>query len=130
MDAAWDDRPYADVRDNMAIVGSYVDNMAVVGRTVTDPRATGKKVLGSTDMGNVSYLLPSIHPMVRVAPEGVAIHTEDFARYAGSDEGDRAAVDGASAMAMTVIDLWLDDGLRERAAAEFAHVSSSVDVLA
>ena len=130
MESRWDDRPYADVRDNMAIVGSYVANMAALGRVVTDPRATGKKVLGSTDMGNVSYLLPSIHPMVRVAPEGVAIHTEDFARYAGSDEGDRAALDGAAAMAMTVIDLWLDAGLRERAAEEFAGVSSTVDVLA
>lgn len=130
MEARWDDRPYADVRDNMAVVGAYVDNMASVGRTVTDPRVTGRKVLGSTDMGNVSYLMPSIHPMVKVAPEGVAIHTEDFARYAGSDEGDRAAVDGALAMALTVVDLWLDEGLRSRAAAEFASVTSSVDVLA
>ena len=130
MEATWDDRPYADVRDNAAIVGSYVENMARVGRTVADPRVIGRKVLGSTDMGNISYLLPSIHPMVQVAPPGVAIHTEDFARYAGSVEGDRAVIDGASAMAMTVVDLWLDEGLRRRAADEFATVSSSVDVLA
>jgi len=130
MDSTWDGHTYAEVRDNERLASAYAANMAEVGRTVVDPRVTGRPVLGSTDMGNVSYLMPSIHPMVQVAPSGVAIHTREFAEYAGSDEGDRAVIDGARAMAMTVVDLWLDNSLRDQVAAEFSTLSSEVDVLA
>lgn len=130
MDSTWDGHTYAEVRDNERLASAYATNMAEVGRTVVDPRVTGRPVLGSTDMGNVSYLMPSIHPMVQVAPSGVAIHTREFAEYAGSDEGDRAVIDGARAMAMTVVDLWLDNSLRDQVAAEFSTLSSEVDVLA
>ena len=129
MSAMWDDHTYADVRDNMAVVDSYVQNMASLGRVVRDPRIEGRAVMGSTDMGNVSYLMPSIHPMVKVAPDGVAIHTEDFAHYAGSASGDEGVLAGAKAMAMTVVDLWTNSELRSAAAAEFATISSDVDVL-
>jgi amidohydrolase len=129
MSATWDDHTYADVRDNMAVVNSYVHNMASLGRTVLDPRIVGRAVMGSTDMGNVSYLMPSIHPMVKVAPDGVAIHTEDFAHYAGSASGDEGVLVGAKAMAMTVVDLWTNGELRSAAATEFATISSDVDVL-
>ena len=66
-------------------------------------------------MGNVSYLVPSIHPMLRVAPPGVAIHTADFTRHAADHGGDDAVIHGAMAMAATVIDLWADDALRATA---------------
>ena len=130
MESTWDGHTYAEVRDNERMARAYAANMADVGRTVVDPRVTGRPVLGSTDMGNVSYLVPSIHPMVQVAPQGVAIHTREFADYAGGDAGDRAVLDGARAMAMTVVDLWLDEKLREDVAAEFATVTTDVDVLA
>jgi metal-dependent amidase/aminoacylase/carboxypeptidase family protein len=64
--------------------------------------------LASTDMGNVSYEVPSIHPMIAVSSPDVVIHTPAFAGFAGSHGGDRATIDGAKAMAMTVADLWLD----------------------
>ncbi len=130
MDSTWDGHTYAEVRDNERLATAYATNMAELGRTVVDPRVTGRPVLGSTDMGNVSYLMPSIHPMVQVAPSGVAIHTREFAEHAGADGGDRAVIDGARAMAMTVVDLWLDEGLREQVAREFATLSTDVDVLA
>jgi hypothetical protein len=57
-------------------------------------------------MGNVSHLVPSIHPMVAVAPSGVGIHTPGFAEFAASPTGDAGVIDGAKAMAMTIIDLW------------------------
>ncbi len=130
MSTTWDDHTYADVRDNMVIVNSFVSNMATLGRLVRDPRTDGRSVMGSTDMGNVSYLMPAIHPMVKVAPDGVAIHTEDFAHYAGSESGDEGVLIGAKAMAMLVVDLWTNAELRSAAAAEFASVTSNVDVLA
>ncbi len=110
---------YSDMRDNGPMVASYTRNAAVVGRTVLDPRLNAP-VVGSTDMGNVSYLVPSIHPMIKVAPAGTAIHTKDFARHARSDAGDLAVLDGAKAMAMTVVDLWTDQVLFEAATREFA----------
>jgi metal-dependent amidase/aminoacylase/carboxypeptidase family protein len=116
---AWDDHPYLEVRDNEALMQAFAANAATLGRTLSDPRAPGAhKVVGSTDMGNVSYLVPSIHPMLRVAPAGVAIHTPDFAEHACSPLADRAVVDGAKAMAMTAVDLWTTD-LLDRARATF-----------
>ena len=55
-------------------------------------------------MGNVSYRVPSIHPMLAAAPSNVVIHHPDFAKWAGSEMGDAAALDGAKALAMTTID--------------------------
>jgi hypothetical protein len=81
-------------------------------------------------MGNISYLVPSIHPMIKVAADGVAIHTVDFAEWARSPEGDRAVLDGAKAMAMTVVDLWGSAALRGDVRASFDRRPTAVDVLA
>ena len=129
MSADWQGVTYADMIDNAPMVASYVANAARVGRTVQDPRAIGKAVVGSTDMGNISYLVPSIHPMVQVAPLGVPIHTVDFARWAASPDGDRAVVDGAKAMAMTVVDLWCQPRLMDDVQTAFAGRPSGVEVL-
>ena len=96
---------------------------------MSDPRVTGKRVVGSTDMGNVSYLVPSIHPMIQVAPAGVPIHTQEFAHWAATAEGDRAVIDGAKALAMTIVDLWGEPGLMEHVQAAFAQRPIEVDVL-
>src|SRR3546814_8163729 len=73
-------------------------------------------------MGNVSYVVPSIHPMIAAAPLGTPIHTTDFAAAARSSSGDAAVVDGAVAMAWTVADLWLGEGVL--AAARSEHEAS------
>ncbi len=111
MDHAWVGERYANMIDNQPMVQAYVRNASRVGRTVRDPAETGRPVVGSTDMGNVSYLVPSIHPMIKVAPDGTPIHTLDFATSAASAEGDQAVIDGAKVMAMTVVDLWTSDAL-------------------
>jgi len=129
MDHSWVPNPYADMIDNAPMVAAYVDNAAQLGRTVLDPATAGRRVMGSTDMGNISYLVPSIHPMIKVAPEGVPIHTPEFASWAVGPEGDRAVIDGAKAMAMTVIDLWTATGLLERVREAFATRPADVNVL-
>ena len=129
MDARWDNVTYANMIDNGPMVASYVANAAAVGRTVRDPRAIGKHVVGSTDMGNVSYLVPSIHPMIQAAPAGVPIHTVDFAMWAASAEGDRAVLDGAKAMAMTIVDLWCRPGMMDDVRGAFAERPRGVEVL-
>ena len=98
----------------------YAANAARVGRTVRRGGDEGvPSVLGSTDMGNVSQVVPSIHPMIAVSPPTVAIHTSDFVRFAGAEEGDRAVLDGARAMAATVVDLWGRPEAMEAATAAF-----------
>ena len=81
--------------------------------------------IGSTDMGDVSHQVPSIHPMIAAAPDGVAIHTEAFAEHARSARGDGAVVDGAVALAQTVADLWADPALLAAAREEFGHAARS-----
>ena len=97
--------------------------------TMPPVRPSGKHVAGSTDMGNVSYLVPSIHPMIQAAPEGVPIHSVDFARCAVSPQGDQAVLDGAKAMAMTIVDLWASASLRHAAHAEFELRPQGVAVI-
>jgi metal-dependent amidase/aminoacylase/carboxypeptidase family protein len=106
----WKDPAYADLVDNEPFIDLYRANAETLGRTVRDPRTDDARVVGSTDMGNVSYLVPSIHPMIAVSPPHVSIHTPEFAAFARGEAGDRAVLDGAKAMAMTVADLWLRPG--------------------
>ena len=118
LDISWADPAYANMNDSPALISSYLANLAVVGREPSaDPRA---RVVGSTDMGNVSYATPSIHPMIKAAPDDVAIHTPEFAEYARGPQGDAAVIDGAKAMAMTVIDCWLDPSVLSDARAAFS----------
>jgi amidohydrolase len=119
VDLAWKSVVYADMLDNEVLVGCYSANAAALGRTVVEPHGEAA-VVGSTDMGNVSYLVPSIHPMIAAAPSGLPIHTPEFAEHARAPEGDRAVVDGAIALAWTVADLWLGDGVLDAVRAEFA----------
>jgi amidohydrolase len=106
---------YLDMLDNGPMVGCYVANAAQVGREVVPPADAAAPVVGSTDMGNVSYRVPAIHPMIQVSPPNVPIHSAEFERWAGGEAGDRAVVDGAKAMAMTVADLWLRPDVLEAA---------------
>jgi metal-dependent amidase/aminoacylase/carboxypeptidase family protein len=118
MDVEWSDVVYADMLDSRAIGERYRANAEALGRIVRQPSQHGR-VVGSTDMGNVSYEVPAIHPMIQVAPPGVPIHTPAFAGFAGGPEGDRAVIDGAKALAFTVADLWLDRELVELARSEW-----------
>lgn len=129
MAISWDENPYADVRDNVTVLGAYAQNMAMIGRHPETPEEAGHRVVGSTDLGNVSYLMPSIHPMIAVAPRGVAIHTEDFARCAISEEGDLGVLDGAKALALTAFDLWTSPDLRSAAKAEWDTLTSPEGLL-
>lgn len=115
----WIDPYYSDMVDNETICTLYSANASNIGRTLLEPDAE-QKVVGSTDMGNVSYLVPSIHPMIAVAPYGTPIHTPEFAIHAKSESGDKAVIDGAKIMAMTIVDLWANKTTMDAAQSEFA----------
>ena len=61
--------------------------------------------MGSTDMGDISHLVPSIHPYLAIAPKNIAGHTEEFRKYCISNDGKSAMLDAAKALAMTAVDL-------------------------
>ena len=128
-DHSWVDSPYADMVTNNNLAAMYVANAGTLGRSVRTPGTDGRRVVGSTDMGNVSHLVPSIHPMIASAPRGTAIHTVDFARESVTPMADRAVIDGAKAMAMTAIDFWTSAELQKSVAEEFARTNADKDVL-
>lgn len=99
----WRDRTYAPMKNNMALARLFKQNLESLGRHTEafDP-CFG---FGSTDMGNVSQVVPSIHPMVAIASPGVLIHTLEFASAAASEAGNEGLLDTAKAMAMTVVDI-------------------------
>jgi amidohydrolase len=99
----WRDRTYAPMKSNMTLAGLFKQNLESLGRQVEtcDPQFG----LGSTDMGNVSQVVPSIHPTIAIAPREVLIHTPEFAAAAASQAGQQGLIDAANAMAMTVADI-------------------------
>lgn len=109
---------YADLVDNLPLLTSYVQNSAQLGRALTTDFLPGTGG-GSTDMGNLSYLVPSIHPMLQVAPQGVSLHSAAFAEFTASKDADKAVLDGAKIMAMTAIDMWLSAALQADVLAAF-----------
>ena len=119
MQHEWLEPAYADLRSNETLEDLYAENAAQLHRPLLTP-AGDVQVCGSTDMGNVSYLVPSIHPMIAVAPVGISIHTPEFADHAAGPRGDAAVLDGAKAMAMTVADLWMRPEARDAMASAFA----------
>ena len=124
MEHEWVQPSYDDVIDSRPVLDRYLANARSLGR---DPRPDSEvAIVGSTDLGNVSYLVPSIHPMIKAAPDEVGIHTVEFAAFAGGPEGDRAVLDGAKAMAMTLVDCWTEPGLLDSAAAELAAARGTV----
>lgn len=125
----WIGAAYADMVTNNIMGTMYAHNALRLGRTVTDPRQGGHRVVGSTDMGNVSHLVPSIHPMIASAPSGTSIHTKQFAQFARSPMADKAVVDGAKAMAMTAIDYWTSPERQLAVVAEFDTANPDKNVL-
>jgi metal-dependent amidase/aminoacylase/carboxypeptidase family protein len=76
--------------------------------------------MGSTDMGDISHLVPSIHPYLAIAPENVAGHTLEFREYCISESGKFAMLDAAKALAMTTVDLLTNPDLFIKAKDELA----------
>ncbi len=65
----------------------------------------GEAGFGSTDCGNVSQTIPTIHPYVRISPDGVPGHSREFAEWARSPIARAGMLAGAKAMALTALDL-------------------------
>lgn len=111
-------RGYRDLRNNGALATRFGEHLGRLGRTAafTDPTVG----TGSTDMGDVSHVVPSIHPWIAICDKGEATcHQHAFASIAGSARGEDAMLVAAETMANTAADVIEDASLRSAARAEF-----------
>ena len=118
LEATWVDAPYAELVHNPTLGARYAVHAAALGRSVAGV-ADAALTIGSTDMGNVSLEVPSIHPTIAAGPPDSSIHTEAFAASAASPDGDRAVLDGAKALAAVAVDLWSDPAVLVSARADW-----------
>jgi amidohydrolase len=95
--------------------------MTRLGRSPAEREFEAAHPLGSTDMGNVTQLLPGIHPMVAVEAGGASLHQPDFAAAAIGPSADKAVIDGAIMLARTVVRLAESPDERDRVLAALGH---------
>ena len=114
----WRDKAYAPMKNNSTLAQLFSQNLESLGRSVEAFQP--EFGFGSTDMGNVSQLVPSIHPTIAIASAEVLIHTPQFAAAAASEAGQEGLMDAAKAMAMTVFDI-LQPGTLDKIKQDFCQ---------
>jgi amidohydrolase len=119
----WPD--YQEMWHNLPLAGAFEANLRSLGRRPVPPADIPAGRAASTDLGNVSHLVPAIHPKLAICPPGVAQHSPAFAACAAGPAADRAVLDGAKALAMTAVDLWLQAGLRAAVRAAFPGLTAA-----
>ncbi len=109
---------YRDMRNNLTLARAFGAHLASRGRVAEE--VTDKVGAGSTDMGDVSHVVPSIHPWLAICDVGESLcHEHRFAECAGSARGFATALDAAKALAKTAVELLVDRDLRASVRAEF-----------
>ncbi len=88
---------------NPKLVSLFKANLEALGLEVE--LATGKERLGSSDIGNVSHVVPTIHPYLAIGPRELGGHTAEFREAAASPAGRAGMLNAAKALAMTAVDL-------------------------
>ena len=112
----WDDIAFDSMKNNQTLGKLFKQNLEALGRHVVAFKP--EFGIGSTDMGNVSQVVPSIHPTIAIASPDVLGHTPEFAAAAASEAGHEGLLDAAKAMAMTVVDI-LQPGMLDKIKQEF-----------
>jgi amidohydrolase len=118
-DTYWGGTDYLDLKTNWPMAEAFESNAVAQGRDFFPVKDIPPGYAGSTDMGNVSHRVPSIHPMLAVAPSNVIIHNAEFTRYAAMPQGDQAVIDGAKALAMTALDLMANAAFLDKVKSDF-----------
>ncbi|XP_055334574.1 xaa-Arg dipeptidase-like isoform X2 [Paramacrobiotus metropolitanus] len=121
MEIEWEGRPYTGMLHNSTMSALYKKYAAAEGMEFPE-NVPG--FYGSTDMGNVSITVPSIHPCVFIGQQYL-IHTKDMAKQAGSPQAQPYILNAAKAMAFTAIELYQSKELRDKAKLEFEQKKKS-----
>lgn len=104
--------PYSEFDNNDVLADLYKANAEALGRVFDHEDDTSP--VGSTDMANVSRVVPAIHPMLDIDCGSAVNHQPEFAAHCVSTSADRAAIDGGLSMAWTIIDVATDAEARGR----------------
>lgn len=99
-----------EMRTNSALARAFARNCAELGYEVEE---ADRDAIGGTDMGNVSHIVPTIHPHFSVVPRGVPAHTREFAEATASKTGLEHMIAATKAMALTALDFLTLPRLRE-----------------
>lgn len=102
-----------EINVNRELSRLFDQNFKSLGLTVA-PRGDSK---GSTDVGNVSHVVPTIQAYVGIGAN--ACHTIEFREASMSEKGDQAAINGAKVMALTATDILSDESVLARIRATF-----------
>jgi metal-dependent amidase/aminoacylase/carboxypeptidase family protein len=102
---------------NLALVDTFRENLTALGIDYEVPPAGAG--VGSSDIGDVSQLVPAIHPYLQICEKGVGNHTPEFAIASGSERADELTAPGATVLAWTAADVLLRPEIREQLAASF-----------
>ncbi|GLZ42287.1 amidohydrolase [Actinokineospora sp. NBRC 105648] len=103
--------PYEPLVQDERLARLWNENLAALDRV---PERRAAVSIGSTDMGNVSQVVPSLHPLIAILGHSAPGHSAEFAASANSEQAALALRDAATAMAWTVADVAADPGLRAR----------------
>ena len=107
--------PYAELRTDDEVLDLYVLNAVGLGRAFTDgDTGLGRMSRASTDMGNVSQVVATIHPYIGIGSAPAVNHQREFAAACVTGAADAALLDAATALALTAVDAAGDDGIRSR----------------
>lgn len=107
--------PYAEFRTDDSVLDLYVRNAERLGRVFTDgDTGLGRMSRASTDMGNVSQVVASIHPYIGIQSAPAVNHQREFAAACITSAADAALLDAATALALTVVDAASDEATRAR----------------
>jgi len=109
---------YLDVRSNPVLADRCHRHLETVG--LQPQRSIPWDRVGSTDVGNLSYVAPTLHPEVAITDEGVSCHTHEFREAADSERAYRALLQAAEALALTGADVMADREVREAVRQAFA----------
>ena len=112
------DMVYEPLKRNQTLLDLFAANMRDAGLVESEPAADR---LGSSDVGNVSQVLPTIQPMVAIAPAGTAIHSREFVDAAIKPLAHAGMLAAGKTMALTAYDLLADPARIRAAKEEFAR---------
>lgn len=98
-------KPYAEFRTDARALDAYRRNALDRGRVFADPAVAGRMNRASTDMGNVSQIVPAIHPYIGVDSLPYGNHQKEFAAACVGGAAERALLDAAVLMAWTAVDV-------------------------
>ncbi|MFI6363480.1 M20 family metallopeptidase [Nocardia sp. NPDC050630] len=105
---------YTELTPDAGLLFAYREQIVDLGRVPIAPELEAQRPLGSTDMGNVTNVIPGIHPVIGIDAGGAVTHQPGFAAASVNASADRAVTDGAIALARTAIAVARDQVHRDR----------------